>query len=155
MFVTKYQIYIFIACVGFGGVCGVFYGLFDLLRLFVKTKIINDALDVLLFITLAFCFAVFSHVLEFSNLRAYMLFGVFLGFLCYLKSFHILLAKSIKKFYNIIDKKIYKFKKAQNDRKQVKKNNRRINRRRSVVDADFAINNDLSVNIHKSAKRHS
>ena len=80
-----------------------FYGLFDLLRLFIKTKIINDALDVLLFITFAFCFAVFSHVLEFSNLRAYMLFGVFVGFLCYLKSFHILLAKFVHRAVGLVN----------------------------------------------------
>ena len=56
-----------------------------------------------LFLTISsFLFSYCSHMLFFPNFRPYMLIGVFSGFFGYLKSFNIILAKSIKKFYNRI-----------------------------------------------------
>ena len=101
MFVTKNQIFVFLACVSFGGVCGVIYNISYLLKLIFDNKIVKIIIDVLLSIPIGFTFAIYSFVMNFPNLRLYMLAGIFIGIYLYFKSFYIIVANLCEKFYNI------------------------------------------------------
>ena len=118
MFVTKNQIFIFIACVAFGGVSGILFSLSALFKLFIKNRLLKMIPDVIASMPLSVCFIFYAYSLNFPNLRPYMLFGVFVGLLLYFKSFHIILAKTVQKIYNI-----YKSKKEKrvNDRRKGKR----------------------------------
>ena len=112
MFVTKHQFYVFIACISFGGISGLMFSATQTLKYYIKNKLIKVVLDVFVFIALAGGYVLYSHVLKFPNTRIYMLAGVFLGIVLYFKSFHIILAKYLKKLYNIVSKNIKRKKKA-------------------------------------------
>lgn len=105
MFVTASQFYVFVSCVAFGSVFGILFGLSDCVKLFIKSKTLKVLSDVLAFIVVCFSYIVYAYVLKFPNLRAYMFLGVFAGILLTFKSFNILLAKTVKKIYNICVKK--------------------------------------------------
>lgn len=149
MFVTKSQFYIFIACIAFGGTIGVVFSIFSILKFFAKNKIIKIFSDVIAFSVVGVIFPVFSHYMNFSNVRLYMLVGILMGIYLYFKSFHILLAKYAKKFYNIIVK-INK-KRAKDDRKQIQKINSSLNNRGSNTNGNISYGNDISTNFHKSS----
>lgn len=102
MFVSSGQIFVFIACIAFGGVSGLVFFIISPFKMICKNKIIYAVLDFLCFALITYLFLLFYNRYKFPNLRAYMIIGVFLGLLCYFKSFNIILAKVQKKFYNII-----------------------------------------------------
>lgn len=146
MFVTKNQIFVFIACIAFGFFCGVVFGLLSYIKVFIKHKIIKDILDVILGGVLGCVLVLYAFKLNFPTLRVYMLIGVVIGIVGYFKSFNILLAKSAKKFYNICKSKKVKKK---HDRIKIQKAGRRGNCRRSNLINDIDISNDLSVGVNK------
>lgn len=144
MFVTKNQIFIFIACVAFGGVSGLLYSISGAIKFFFKNKLLKIIFDALISLPIGVLFVVYAHQLNFPNTRGYMLLGVFTGIYLYFKSFYIILAKCAEKIYNICKQK----RKIKNDRNQSKKINRRRHGRRGVTRGNIAVNNGLSTNIH-------
>lgn len=100
MFVTLNQIYVFISCIAFGGVVGIFYTPILLLKDKNGSSLIVITLEISYFLIISICFLGYSFVLNFPSLRAYMILGVFVGIFLYVKSFHIMLAKVCKKIYN-------------------------------------------------------
>lgn len=108
------QIFIFLICVLCGAASGIVYDVFYIARVFVcgveikaytvKDKIFTCVCDVLYFAIFAAMFLFCSYLFDFYGIRLYMLAGAALGALIYLKSVHIILAFSIKKVYNKINK---------------------------------------------------
>ncbi len=105
MFVTLNQFYIFIACVGFGAVAGVPYSVILFYRNKFRRYIIPKIVEFLYFAIIACCFIYYSYLIGFPSLRGYMYVGVFLGIYLYVKSFHYILAKILKRLYNIKKRK--------------------------------------------------
>ena len=66
----------------------------------VKDKIFTAACDILYCLIFAAGFVFTSVMFDFDELRLYMLIACFLGALLYLKSFHVIVAFSVKKVYN-------------------------------------------------------
>ena len=94
MFVTKNQFSVFVACVAFGGMIGVFLSLFNLTKIKVRQKFIEAIIDVVGFVVVSITFSQYSFLLGFPSIRVYMIVGVLLGIYIYLKSLYILLAKN-------------------------------------------------------------
>ena len=145
MFVTKNQIFVFIACVAFGGVSGIIYSFAYILKYPIKNKWLKILPDVVVSMPIAIAFVIYAHGLNFPNVREYMVIGVFLGLFLYFKSFHILLANCIEKIYNIYKQKRIKRK---NDRRKNKKINSRRHGRRSTARRRVVSGNGVSVNSH-------
>lgn len=118
MFVTSGQFYVFVACVCFGGCTSILFSISALIKNYIANRLIKIILDVICFLFVGVLYVLYSHALKFPNFRLYMIVGVLLGIFSYLKSFHILLAKMAKKFYNIIDKKLRRVKRSKDERKQ-------------------------------------
>ena len=139
MFVSSGQIYVLIACVAFGGICGLIFSFFSLFKFLVKNKLFQAFFDVLAFVITAFLYVVFSCFLKFPNFRFYMIVSVVLGIFLYFKSFGLLLAKTGKKLYNNIRENIQRKNLKKHDRTKGKKNNRRKHnwRSNSGVYTDF------------------
>ena len=157
MFVTKNQFFIFLACLTFGGVSGFLFNISYAIKLFVKNRIVQTFIDIIISLPIGFAFANYSFAMNFPSLRVYMLVGIFVGIYLYFKSFYIILANLAKKIYNIFEKK---FKRARNVRKAKRKstNNRRKGKKVNsgkhggggIVDG-YTFNGDgLSINIHRS-----
>ena len=127
MFVTKNQFYIFVACFAFGAFCGVIFSVASIFNKAIKNKIACFFIDIILMCLYSVLFSIYSYKFNFSDLRAYMLFGILIGFIAYLKSFHIILAKLLKKIYNIINLKIKMLRVRRNDRRKSKKSDSGIN----------------------------
>lgn len=104
MFVTASQFYVFIACVSYGIVSGLLLVVVGVFKNIIKRSYIKAILDVLCFVLIGFGYAIYSYLLGFPNFRAYMFFGVILGIILSNKSFYFILAKCVKKIYNIIVK---------------------------------------------------
>lgn len=153
MFVTKNQIFVFIACVAFGGIGGILFSFSAGIKSFIKNRVLKCLPDLISMLILGAVFCLYSHFLNFPNLRTYMIAGVFIGNVLYFKSFHILLAKCVKKFYNIIEQKINRRRKVKDERIKVKKINNRNNRRGGVVASDFAIDNGVSVSVNRRSSK--
>ena len=141
MFVSKNQFYVFISCVAFGAICGVVYLPFFLIKVFCRNKFFEITVDVAYFLLLSVLFCVYAFLMCFPTLRVYMLVGVFVGILLYFKSFHILLANYMKKFYNIVKKT---FLKVGYDRIKVKKNDCCLDRRCGTSFGLSALGYDIS-----------
>ena len=150
MFVTKNQFYVFIACVAFGAIGGVVFSFFTPLKLSVKSQAIRILLDATAFIVFTGGYVFYSFTLNFPSIRAYNILGVLLGLVLYLKSFGIILAKSVKKLYNILRKKLTKVK---NDGRKDQKTNSRRNGRRSSTRSDIVNGNGISAYLHWRRKR--
>ena len=105
MFVVKNQLYIFLACLSFGAISGLLFSLSALIKCKIKNKIIRIFPDALVFFITTISYIIYSYFMEFPNLRIYMIFAVFLGLYLYMKSFDIILAKVVKKIYNIFTKR--------------------------------------------------
>ncbi len=150
MLVTKNQIYVFIACIAFGVVSGVLFGILSILKIFLKYKILRLVPDVLAGLITGVLFVLYAYVLNFPTLRVYMVIGIMLGLVGYFKSFNIILAKSMEKIYNI-----YKSKKVRrkNDRIKVQKARGRRNSRRGDVNDNTDFHNGVSVNFNRSRKQ--
>ncbi len=104
MFVSSGQIFVFLACIAFGGASGFVFTLFSPLKRIVKKMIFINIIDFISMCLIAFLFLIFGNFFNFPSLRAYMIVGVLIGIFCYFKSFNIILAKARKKIYNIIIK---------------------------------------------------
>ena len=153
MFVTKNQFFVFLACITFGGGAGLFLSAINGIGFLFKKRIINFFCSVLALTVIGVLFSQYSYNMYFPNFRIYMIVGVLIGIYLYYKSFYIILAKILKKFYNIIKQKIVRLKGKKNDRNKSKKNDSGNNSRRSVVARDIAINNGLSNGIHKDRRK--
>jgi site-specific recombinase len=153
MFVTKNQFSVFVACLAFGCMIGVFLSLLNLIKIKVRQKFVEVIIDVVGFVVVAIIFSQYTFSLGFPSIRVYMIVGVLLGIYIYLKSLYILLAKIAKKFYNIIKKKLKSILKAKDERIKTQKNNSSVNRRGSIAVGVLAINNGLSTDKYKGEKR--
>ncbi len=147
MFVTKNQIYVFIACIAFGGLCGIILSAISAIKYFVKNKYLIIIIDVFSWAFLGVLFSIYSYILNFPNFRFYMLAGVFISIVAYFKSFHIILAKRTKKLYNKIIEK-FKLKRTEDDRKKVQKSSGRKHGRRSASISNVSDGDGVSVDIH-------
>lgn len=104
------QIFIFITCCVCGILSGIVYDVLYIARCCVcgihkqaytvKDKIFTAVCDVVYCLIFAAAFVFVSVMFEFEGLRLYMFIGCVLGALLYLKSFHIIVAFSVKKVYN-------------------------------------------------------
>ena len=106
MFVTENQFFVFVACVAFGGVFGVIYPLFALIKKPLKSKIAKGIADVIYFALFTAFFLPYGYFLGFPSFRIYMPVGALVGLFLYMKSFYIILAKYGEKAYNKIKGKL-------------------------------------------------
>lgn len=114
MFVSSGQFYVFTACVGFGVFLGILFFTVKDLTVKIKNASFKGVIQFLPFFFSAFLFIIYSNKLNFPTFRVYMLFGVFSGVYLYGKSFRLILAKVVKRVYNIKKEKGKK-----SDRKQI------------------------------------
>lgn len=105
MLVAKNQIFVFIACVAFGGACGVLFTASAFLKFFIKNRWVKAVPDVAAFTVFSALYVWFAYFFNFPSHRAYMTAGALIGLFIYMKSFHFLLAFRAEKLYNIIVKK--------------------------------------------------
>ena len=153
MFVSLNQFYVFMSCVMFGAMGGVVYSVLSILRLIIKNKVFNGAIDAIFMLVLSFIFSVFSYKSNFPNIRFYMMGGVLLGLILYLKSFHIILAKFVKKFYNITIQKFKKGLEKKNDRKKGKKIDSGVNSGGSFASIYSGYDNGLSNDFNSGQRK--
>ncbi len=102
MFVTANQFYVYLSCISFGACFGVFRTLAILIKERTNKNAIKGVVEIAYFILLSFGYVLYSFLVKMPNLRAYMIVGVLLGNFLYVKSFHYILAKSIKMVYNVL-----------------------------------------------------
>lgn len=152
MFVSKNQFYVFISCISFGLVGGVLYSPFSALKFVLKNNALKIIVDTVYFIIVSALFSVYAFLMYFPTLRIYMLIGVLLGLLLYFKSFHIILAKLMKKFYNIT-KNI--FLKVEHDGIKSKKNDRCIDGRRGSSSSVPVIGFDISIDSNRQTRKRA
>lgn len=105
-------VFVFITCAFCGVLSGVVYDILYIARCAVcgirreiytvKDRIFTAACDILYCLIFAAGFVFISVMFDFEGLRLYMLFACFLGAFLYLKSFHVIVAFSVKKVYNRI-----------------------------------------------------
>lgn len=105
MNVSALQFYVFLGCVSFGFIGGIFFLLFMPLRNFIKFNILKIIIDIFCFSLLTILYIFLSFKFNFPSIRAYMILGVLLGLYIYFETLHIPLAKLLKTVYNIIVKK--------------------------------------------------
>ncbi len=153
MFVTKNQFYVFIACIAFGGCSGIILSIVNFFASLTKNKALKFVFSILAMSIIGIIFSTYSHRLFFPNVRVYMIVGVLTGIYLYYKSFYIILAKLVKKFYNICKRKIKKIKGKGYDRIKSKKNDSGNHGRRSIVASNIAVNNGLSDDINSNGKK--
>ena len=110
MFVTSGQLYYFLGSIAYGSVIGFCLSTTFFLKRRNFNKVLSTIFDVLIYVIASILFILYTYKLNYPNVRLYMIFGVFLGILIYLKSLNIVLAKILKKLYNILKKKKVKFK---------------------------------------------
>lgn len=144
------RIYIFIICLFCGVVSGVLYDILYIARsclcgvdrhnYTVKDKIFIIAADLLYCLAFAAGFVFVSVMFDFETLRFYMLAGCVLGALLYLKSFHIIVAFSVKKAYN----KFTVYKEKRSGRSKEKPNSRRAHGKRNTANRNSRRRNHLS-----------
>lgn len=105
-------VFIFITCACCGILSGIFYDILYIARCAVcgihkkaytvKDKIFTAACDIIYCLIFAAAFVFVSVMFDFGGFRFFMLFGCALGAFLYLKSFHLLVAFSVKRVYNSI-----------------------------------------------------
>ncbi|MGN0806884.1 MAG: spore cortex biosynthesis protein YabQ [Candidatus Coproplasma sp.] len=110
------QAFILLTCILCGAASGVLYDVLYIARTIVcgvdkqkytlKDKIFTLICDLIYFAVFAAAFIYLCVCFDFYQLRAYMLVGLALGVLIYLKSFHLCIAFLIKTVYNKITKGI-------------------------------------------------
>ncbi len=144
MFATLNQFYVFLACVMFGAIGGTIFSFFSTTKMLIKSRVFEVIIDILCMLILSIAFSIFSYKNNFPNLRVYMLLGALIGLFMYLKSFHIILAKFAKKFYNIIVQKFRKGMEKKNDRNKSKKVDSGFNGGGSIATFYSSDNNGLS-----------
>jgi len=157
MFLTAKQFYVFIACLGFGGFCGLILSAIRYPFFKEEKRLALFITDVISCTALTGAYLYFSFALNFPSLRLYMPCGVVLGIIAYMKSFHIILAKPTEKLYNKIKEKIKRKigEKNENDGRKIKKGNGSDDGRRRSFGDSSSVRSGLSVNIDKSRKRQT
>ena len=105
------QLYVFIACVGFGGVSGILFSVSRLIYSATGNRIVKAITDIAVCIICTAAYLLYSYALKFPSFRAYMPVGVFTGIAAYMKSFHITVANLLQMTYNKIKAKIKQRKK--------------------------------------------
>jgi hypothetical protein len=143
MFVTTNQIFVFLACASFGGVIGCLFSVSIFIKEKIKIKWIKILLDVIAFMVSTILYVVYAYKMHFPNLRLYMILGVMVGIISYLKSFHIILAKLLKKAYNIIKSKKAK---SRYDRSKDEKADSCNNGRRSITNNNTVLSHGVRNN---------
>ena len=119
MFASKNQFVIFVICVFFGGLAGVFFQFLSCFRVKIKNNYLWHAINLILYLILGFLFILGSNLYNFPSFRWYMILGFLIGKTLYRKSLGIILANFIKKIYNVIRMKFTFKRKKTNDGKQV------------------------------------
>ena len=104
MNVSVNQFWVFLSCVSFGVFCGVLYSLVLFIKKHVKMYFVKVIIDVTFFISAGFLYILYSYFFNYPSLRFYMILGVISGGVLYIKSFALILAKVLKKLYNITNK---------------------------------------------------
>ena len=104
MFITSNQFYYFCACITFGVIFGFFYSFYKKFNLRINFSL-RVVLDVVIYIIFAIIFSCFSYFFNFPSFRMYMPIGVIIGKILYTITFEIMLAKILKKGYNIYKRK--------------------------------------------------
>lgn len=160
MFVTSDQIFIFILCVFIGSIIGGVYSIFSVMKFIFKNIFLKNLVDFLFAIISAFIFIFLSYEFSLPSFRIYMLLGLFFGFYLYLKSFYIILAKWIKKLYNIVSKNIFvkitlKRRKNKDGKIKGRKTNSCRNGGRGIACCDTCFGLSISNNKHKRKKQAS
>ena len=107
MWVTENQIFVFIACVAFGGISGVLFSVAQGVKAFIKSKPFKCVPDILFFAIAAATYSAYAFFLGFPSYRVYMTAGVFLGIYLYYKSLHQVIAKTAVKCYNVTVKRLF------------------------------------------------
>ena len=153
MFVTKNQFYVFLSCISFGGCAGLLLSAINGVGFLFKKKTINFICSVLALMVIGVLFSYYSYKMFFPNVRVYMLVGVMIGIYLYYKSFYIILAKLLKKFYNIYKQKIKKLKGKGNDRNKSKKDDNSNDGGGSAPSRNLAIYNGLSNDFNKGRRK--
>lgn len=102
MFVTANQLFVFLSCLSFGACFGVFRTLVIIIKEKISNKEIKGVVEIVYFILLSFGYVLYSFLVKMPNLRVYMIVAVLLGNYLYIKSFHYILAKSVKRVYNVL-----------------------------------------------------
>ena len=105
MFVSKGQIFIFIACIAFGAISGILFSITCCVKKKINNKYLSVVIDITAFFLVSFFYVFYSYKLNFGNIRLYMPTGVLLGIFLYIKSFNYILAKISDKIYNKINKR--------------------------------------------------
>lgn len=100
------QIYAFLSCFAFGVIFGVVYLLVLLLKNKIKFKSIKIAVDLIYFVILSTTFSYYTKILSYPSVRFYMPTAVLLGVFVSVKTFNIMLAKTMEKIYNIFNTKV-------------------------------------------------
>ena len=152
MFVTKNQLFVFIACIAFGGCFGIFFSFTCFLKKVIKNKALSVLIDITTFILMGALFICYAYFMHFPSSRVYMPVGVCLGSILYFKSLHIILAKCAKKFYNIC-RKIKE--KVINDRFKIKKANSCDNSGGCDALSDPSFRYDLSTNSNREQTKRT
>lgn len=116
MFVSSGQVYVFFSCLSFGIGSGVLFSVITFVKKAIKIKVLKIFIDVCFFILLSVAFSCYAFLLKYPSTRVYMIVGVILGLYIYAKSFHFMLAKIIKRLYNITRDKKRKKKEAKDER---------------------------------------
>lgn len=102
MFVTANQLFVFFSYLSFGTCFGVFITLVLLIKEKISNNVIKGVVEIAYFILLSFGCVLYSFLIKMPNLRVYMIVAVLLGNYLYIKSFHYILAKSVKRVYNVL-----------------------------------------------------
>ena len=98
------QLYQFLVCASCGIASGVIYDALYCLRTALRGRAVTVVCDILFFLLLACGYLFLSLLFGFPDLRPYLLLGLLLGLLLYLKSFHEIVAFFVKKVYNKVTK---------------------------------------------------
>ena len=154
MFVSSGQIFVFLACLSVGGVSGVFLSLSTALKRLFKRWWVGVILDTFAFFMVTVIYFLASQYFKFPSVRAYMIAGVLLGVWAYMKSFHIILAKSLFLVYNI-SKRYIKIRKVRrkNDGRKTKKANSCRRGRCCIVGVNSHIGYGLSTDSDRGCKQ--
>lgn len=110
------QAFILLTCILCGAVSGILYDVLYVARIIVcgvdkrnytvKDKIFTFFCDLIYFAVFALAFVYMCVCFDFYELRLFMLVGLALGLVIYLKSLHLCIAFLIKKVYNNLNRRI-------------------------------------------------
>lgn len=144
------QFFVFMICLLCGILSGVIYDTLYIARCIlcgidkksytVKDKIFIISADIIYCLAFSAGFVFVSVMFDFEALRLYMLLGCVLGALIYIKSFHLIVAFSVKKVYNVITKD----KEKHGGRTKENAPRGRGNRKRNTSDSRFDRRHHLS-----------